>query len=731
MWWKDEILDDIIKTAVELASRHKPQSAIRGGVGLEQASRSDHVISGSDGLRAVKKEVMQIKSDLAETRAEIKTSNQNNEQLFKKSTTQLQETRKDFEERMLSLKQLSEKEWRNRMEEQNSTWQRQLQQMSWQMHPYQAPTLATPVGYSQSYVPQSVPQVASAQYAQQRPGGGAPAPPQPQFNAGNQRLPSANDNCFFCGVKGHVLANCLELSMYISKGLCQMQGKFVKTVRGDTPPGAGEPGVTLKERLDKFNAANNVQGVAVTVQSVNVAYTRDTYEMEELREALREKERETAQYRQAQVLSQFMNGAAMYQPLPDHPGMKPPEDGPDIQSKEKVGPKPPAKALDGRVDDREDSGGVEKKNPNKYKIPQKKFGGVELEPTVNGRRVPAALFQGVEDVTSSDGTLQYQEAERDDFELFSPFKVQRKEAKRQWSSGESGRHSGGFTKEGLVGGYMEASVDTAIHEPTPECTLETYLASSFENNLPVLKSEAYPQKVGAEDDSQSLQGLEEGYEPESGVADLKVPYSEKPHLQLRLDSTSAGLLQKTLKTEEKSEKTKTFQKKETPKTDFIPIVVEGVEPTGSFSQSSVSKVLPAGGDECDQVKLGNFVKPGEEKELITLSMVDSNLGLRDEGSGVVSVAPVMPLDDSEGREPCQERRQRKVVKKPDKWPFLVLCLALLRLKERNVQSVKRQRASTRGSDSLQGRLGYKVAESTLALMGGSIGHIWNPMSGSL
>ncbi|THU77862.1 hypothetical protein K435DRAFT_877306, partial [Dendrothele bispora CBS 962.96] len=313
--------DDIIKTAVELTSRHKPQLAIRGGVGLEQASRSDHVISGSDGLRAVKKEVMQIKSDLAETRAEIKTSNQNNEQLFKKSTTQLQETRKDFEERMLSLKQSSEKEWRNRMEEQNSTWQRQLQQMSWQMHPYQAPTLATPVGYSQSYVPQSVPQVASAQYAQQRPGGGAPAPPQPQFNAGNQRLPSANDNCFFCGVKGHVLANCLELSMYISKGLCQMQGKFVKTVCGDTPPGAGEPGVTLKERLDKFNAANNVQGVAVTVQSVNVAYTRDTYEMEELREALREKERETAQYRQAQVSSQFMNGAAAYQPLPDHPGM--------------------------------------------------------------------------------------------------------------------------------------------------------------------------------------------------------------------------------------------------------------------------------------------------------------------------------------------------------------------------------------------------------------------------
>ncbi|THU78870.1 hypothetical protein K435DRAFT_811180, partial [Dendrothele bispora CBS 962.96] len=391
--------DDIIKTAVELASRHKPQSAIRGGVGLEQASRSDHVISGSDGLRAVKKEVMQIKSDLAETRAEIKTSNQNNEQLFKKSTTQLQETRKDFEERMLSLKQSSEKEWRNRMEEQNSTWQRQLQQMSWQMHPYQAPTLATPVGYSQSYVPQLVPQVASAQYAQQRPGGGAPAPPQPQFNAGNQRLPSANDNCFFCGVKGHVLANCLELSMYISKGLCQMQGKFVKTVRGDTPPGAGEPGVTLKERLDKFNAANNVPGVAVTVQSVNVAYTRDTYEMEELREALREKERETAQYRQAQVSSQFMNGAAAYQSLPDHPGMKPPENDPDTQSKEKVGSKPPAKALGGRADDREEPGGVEKKTPYKYKIPQKKFNGVELEPTVNGRRVPAAPFQGVKDVT--------------------------------------------------------------------------------------------------------------------------------------------------------------------------------------------------------------------------------------------------------------------------------------------------------------------------------------------
>ncbi|THV01156.1 hypothetical protein K435DRAFT_929005 [Dendrothele bispora CBS 962.96] len=76
--------DDIIQTAVELASRHKPQSAIRGGVGLEQALRSDHVISGSDGLRAVKKEVMQIKSNLTETRAEIKTSNQNNEQLFKK-----------------------------------------------------------------------------------------------------------------------------------------------------------------------------------------------------------------------------------------------------------------------------------------------------------------------------------------------------------------------------------------------------------------------------------------------------------------------------------------------------------------------------------------------------------------------------------------------------------------------------------------------------------------------
>ncbi|THU99646.1 hypothetical protein K435DRAFT_855514 [Dendrothele bispora CBS 962.96] len=357
-------------------------------------------------------------------------------------------------------------------------------------------------------------------------------------------------------------------------------------------------------------------------------------------------------------------------------------------------------------------------------------------------------------VQGSDGTLQYQEAERDDVELFSPFKVQRKEAKRQWSSGESGRRSGGFTKEGLVGGYMEASVDAAIHEPTPEYTLETYLASSFENNLPVLKSEAYPQKVGTEDDSQSLQGLEEGYEPESGVADLKVPYSEKPHLQLRLDSTSIGLLQKTLKTEEISEKTKTLQKKETPKTDFIPIVVEGMEPTGSFSQSSVFKVLPAGGDECDRVKLGNFVEPGEEKELITLSRVDSILGLRDESSRVVSVALLMPLDDSEGREPCQERRQRKVVKKPDKWPFLVeawlkdpkkrlkrvadaeyarikvLCLALLRLKERDVQSVKRQRASTRGSDSLQGRLGYKVAESTLALMGGSIGHIWNPMSGS-
>ncbi|THU83299.1 hypothetical protein K435DRAFT_871429 [Dendrothele bispora CBS 962.96] len=623
------------------------------------------------------------------------------------------------------------------------------------------------------------------------------------------------------------------------------------------------------------------------------------------------------------------------------PSKKPPEDDPDIQSKEKVGSKPPAKALDGRADKREESDGVEKKNPNKYKIPQKKFGGVEVEPTVNGRRVPAALFQGVKDVTSmakpgptarpafaggaakekegktvrfepsswntdryktggedenfssmnkwsksytpayhtkveiedeaivdkmvekilsaevgtmvndlmavsksvregvrrkltmrrvstkqhnilnrvfdfvekalqlvvkeekakdsraevtpvkeatpmlkkesdgesgvennvseedltsdmskenaeesvteeileakdlaaiglqcavydgpltgqapthvyvqdSDGTLQYQEAERDDFELFSPFKVQRKEAKRQLSSGESGRRSGGFTKEGLVGGYMEASFDAAIHEPTPEYTLETYLASSFETNLSVLKSEGYLQKVGAEDDSQSLQGLEEGYEPESGVADLKVPYSEKPHLQLRLDSTSVGLLQKILKPEEISEKTKTFQKKETPKTDFIPIVVEGVEPTGSFSQSSVSKVLPAGRDECDRVKLGNFIEPGEEKELITLSMVDSNLGLRDESSRAVSVAPLMLLDDSEGREPCQERRQRKVVKKPDKWPFLVeawlkdpkkrlkrvadaeyarikvLCLALLRLKERDVQSVKRQRVS--------------------------------------
>ncbi|THU92850.1 hypothetical protein K435DRAFT_862105 [Dendrothele bispora CBS 962.96] len=232
--------DDIIKTAVELASRHKPQSAIRGGVGLEQASRSDHVISGSDGLRAVKKEVMQIKSDLAETLSELLISPNNG---------------------IYGLITAIMKGCHNNR----------------QMDIYKLLLDATPVGYSQSYVPQSVPQVASAQYAQQRPGGGAPAPPQPQFNAGNQRLPSANNNCFFCGVKGHVLANCLELPMYIGKGLCQMQGKFVKTVCGDTPPGAGEPGVTLKERLDRFNAANNIQGVAVTIQSVNVAYTRDTY----------------------------------------------------------------------------------------------------------------------------------------------------------------------------------------------------------------------------------------------------------------------------------------------------------------------------------------------------------------------------------------------------------------------------------------------------------------------
>ncbi|THV00410.1 hypothetical protein K435DRAFT_794160 [Dendrothele bispora CBS 962.96] len=194
-------------------------------------------------------------------------------------------------------------------------------------------------------------------------------------------------------------SNVSEQSLH-DRTLAAPSGLMGTTVRGDTPPGAGEPGVTLKERLDKFNAANNVQGVAVTVQSVNVAYTRDTYEMEELREALREKERETAQYRQAQVSSQFMNGAAAYQPLPDHPGMKPPENDSDTQSKEKVGSKPPANVLSGRADDREGPEGVEKKTPYKYKIPQKKFDGVELEPTVNGRRVPAAPFQGVKDVTS-------------------------------------------------------------------------------------------------------------------------------------------------------------------------------------------------------------------------------------------------------------------------------------------------------------------------------------------
>ncbi|THU77299.1 hypothetical protein K435DRAFT_878040, partial [Dendrothele bispora CBS 962.96] len=75
-------------------------------------------------------------------------------------------------------------------------------------------------------------------------------------------------------------------------------GKFVKTVRGDTPPGAGSR---------RFCAERQC-----------CVYQRH---LEELREALREKERETAQYRQAQVSSQFMNGAATYQPLPDHPGM--------------------------------------------------------------------------------------------------------------------------------------------------------------------------------------------------------------------------------------------------------------------------------------------------------------------------------------------------------------------------------------------------------------------------
>ncbi|THU98883.1 hypothetical protein K435DRAFT_795383 [Dendrothele bispora CBS 962.96] len=79
---------------------------------------------------------------------------------------------------------------------------------------------------------------------------------------------------------------------------------------------------------------------------------------------------------------------------------KPPENDSDTQSKEKVGSKPPANVLSGRADDREESDGVEKKTPYKYKIPQKKFDGVELEPTVNGRRVPAAPFQGVKDVTS-------------------------------------------------------------------------------------------------------------------------------------------------------------------------------------------------------------------------------------------------------------------------------------------------------------------------------------------
>ncbi|THV05950.1 hypothetical protein K435DRAFT_789709 [Dendrothele bispora CBS 962.96] len=78
---------------------------------------------------------------------------------------------------------------------------------------------------------------------------------------------------------------------------------------------------------------------------------------------------------------------------------KPPENDPDTQSKEKVSLKPPANVLGGRADDREEPDRVEKKTPYKYKIPQKKFDGVELEPTVNGRRVPAAPFQGVKDVT--------------------------------------------------------------------------------------------------------------------------------------------------------------------------------------------------------------------------------------------------------------------------------------------------------------------------------------------
>ncbi|THU84124.1 hypothetical protein K435DRAFT_806984, partial [Dendrothele bispora CBS 962.96] len=76
------------------------------------------------------------------------------------------------------------------------------------------------------------------------------------------------------------------------------------------------------------------------------------------------------------------------------------EEASDTQSKEKVGSKPPANVLSGRADDREEADGVEKKTPYKYKIPQKKFDGVELEPTVNRRRVPAAPFQGVKDVTS-------------------------------------------------------------------------------------------------------------------------------------------------------------------------------------------------------------------------------------------------------------------------------------------------------------------------------------------
>ncbi|THU87676.1 hypothetical protein K435DRAFT_804122 [Dendrothele bispora CBS 962.96] len=91
-------------------------------------------------------------------------------------------------------------------------------------------------------------------------------------------------------------------------------------------------------------------------------------------------------------------------------------------------------------------------------------------------------------VQGSDGILQYQQAERGDCELFSTFKVQRK---RQRDSGVVG--SLGDVLEGL-------------------------------------------QKR----DWLSLQGLEEGYEPESGVAALKMPYSEKPHLQLKSLMEVAG-----------------------------------------------------------------------------------------------------------------------------------------------------------------------------------------------